>query len=48
MSTPIRKDYKALVGFVDSKIDILLRKYIRLDPSLYIHLYNKSMDIWIK
>ncbi len=27
MSTPIRTDYEALVGFVDSKIDLLLRKY---------------------
>ncbi len=46
MSTPIRRDYEALVGFLNSKIGLLLRKYhIRLVPSLCIHVYNKSMDM---
>ncbi len=47
MSTPIRTDYEALVGLLDSKIDLLLRKYhTRLIPYLCIHVYNKSMDMW--
>ncbi len=46
MSTPIRTYYEALVRFVDSKINLLLRKYhTGLVPYLCIHVYNKSLDI---
>ncbi len=47
MSTPIRTDYEAWVEILDSKIDLLLRKYHTRPNSLHLHSCLQQINEYV-